>query len=81
MPKVVMTDSGEAGQDVWIHRVPLEEQRLQVSNLSFFFEVSVNAHEWVTTKLTYRKEGHHGKTKVSTALPKLASFLALTSSL
>ena len=72
-------DSGEDGQDVRIHRGPLEELWLQVSNLSFFFVASVNAYKWVTSKLVYLKEGRHANTEVSTALPKLASFLALMS--
>ena len=74
-----MTDSGEDGEDVWIHRGPLEELWLQVSKLSFFFVASVNVHKWVTSKLTYQKEERHANNKVSTALLKLASFLALTS--
>ena len=44
------------------------------------FVASVNAYERVTSKLIYQLVGHHVKKEVRTALPKLASFLALTSS-
>ena len=74
-----MMDRWEDGWDVWIHRGPLEEPWLQVGNLSFFFVASVNAHNWVTRKLTYWMVGRHGRKDVKTALPKAASFFAWTS--
>ena len=74
-----MTDRWEAGQDVWNHRGPLEEPWLQVSNLSFFFVASVNAHNWVSDKLSYQMVGRHSRRDVRIVLPNAASFFAQTS--
>ena len=60
-------------------RGPLEELWSQVGNLFFFFMASVNAHKWMTSKLTYRMVGCHGRKDARIALPKPVSLHALTS--
>ena len=73
-----VTDRGEEGLDMWIHRGPLEEPWLQIGNLSFFFVAFVNALKWVIDKLTNRMVGRQGRRDVKTALPKAASYFAWT---